>query len=77
MKYLADNEADLIYWFADFDDSVNPELSEKIASYLRRKSCKLMLHDFKGNLGKGGNAKTLEMMAKKTGGEFFLKEFKN
>lgn len=77
MKYLADNGADVIYWFADFDDQIDNDLAEKAASYLRRNGCKLIIHDFKGGKGKGGNIKPLQMMANKTGGEFFLKPFNN
>lgn len=75
MEYLADNGADVIYWFADFDDGISPGLAEKAASYLRRKGCKLMIHDFKGAKGKPNNIEQLEMMARKTQGEFFLKPF--
>ncbi|PXA03648.1 hypothetical protein DDZ13_10140 [Coraliomargarita sinensis] len=77
MKFLVDNGADLIYWFADFDDSIDADLADDVARYMRRKDTKLMLHDFKGNLGKGNNQEPLEMMARKTGGEFFLKLFKD
>jgi len=75
MEFLAENGTDVIYWFADFDDPLNAERSEDAAGLLRRKGTKLMIHDFKGGLGKGGNKETLEMMARKTRGEFFLKLF--
>lgn len=73
MKFLSDEGADVIYWFADFDDQINEELAERAASHLRRKGTKLIIHDFKGQLAKGGTKPHLEMMARKTGGEFFLK----
>jgi len=75
MKFLSDEGADVIYWFADFDDTIDQELAEKAASYLRRKGTKLIIHDFKGQLGRPANKSHLEMMAQKTRGEFFLKLF--
>jgi len=73
MRNLADRGADVIYWFADFDDRLDPELSSRIATYLARKGTKLMMHDFKGSLGKFHNEDTLKMMAERTEGKFFLK----
>lgn len=73
MRYLADQGADVIYWFADFDDRLNSELSSKIATHLTRKGVKLMMHDFMGSLGKSHNVETLKMMAERTEGKFFLK----
>ncbi|HKK18140.1 MAG TPA: hypothetical protein VJ952_05615 [Opitutales bacterium] len=75
MEFLVENGADVIYWFADFDDRVDMELAEDAARLLRRRDAKLMIHDFKGALGKGRNKEALEMMARKTRGEFFLKLF--
>lgn len=77
MKFLADEGADAIYWFADFDDAINKERAEKVAGYLRRKGAKVIIHDFKGQLAKPGTKPHLEMMAKRTGGDFFLKHFDN
>ena len=76
MQYLADNDADVIYWFADFNDHLDPELSEKIAAYLRRRGTKLIIHDFVPGLPGGKRLEVLQMMADRTRGEFFLKEFK-
>jgi len=73
MEFLTDEGADVIYWFADFNDRVDAELAEDVARKMRRRDTKLMIHDFKGGLGKGHNKETLEMMARKTRGEFFLK----
>lgn len=75
MRFLAKNNADVIYWFADFDDAIDPELGEDIARHLRTKGTKLMMHDFKGSHGKPRNKEQLDMMARKTNGEFFLKLF--
>lgn len=76
MKYLVDNGADVVYWFADFNDNVNKELADKAAGYMRRKGAKLMIHDFVPPLPGKGRGDVLKSMAKKTNGELFLKEFK-
>ncbi|MFO8026708.1 MAG: hypothetical protein R6U56_03485 [Opitutales bacterium] len=75
MKFLSNEGADVIYWFADFDDKIDPELADDITRQLRRKDTKLMIHDFKGAKGKPHNVEPLEMMADRTRGEFFLKKF--
>lgn len=75
MKFLVNNGADLIYWFADFNDNINHESAEEAALYLRRKDAKLMIHDFVPGLPFGNRLETLQMMAEVTGGELFLKTF--
>lgn len=75
MRYLADEGADVIYWFADFNDKVDPELADDIVRYLRRKDARLMIHDFVPGLPGGERLETLQMMADRTRGELFLKEF--
>lgn len=66
MKCLADDGADVIYWFADFNDRVDPEGAQKIKGYFPRKGAKLMIHDFVPGLPKGGKLETLQMMADRT-----------
>jgi len=75
MKFLADEGADVIYWFADFDDRVETDKAEELASYLRRKGCKLIAHDFKPPHAKGHSLSQVQLIADKTRGEFFLKVF--
>lgn len=75
MKYLADNGADVIYWFADFDDRIDEDIAKKTAKYLGKNDVKVMLHDFVGELGKNHNKEHLEYIAQRTDGEFFLKTF--
>lgn len=68
--------ADVIYWFADFNDNVDPELSAEAAEYLRSKGAKLMIHDFAHGLARGKSLEVLQRMADRTRGELFFKEFK-
>ena len=58
----------------EFEDRISSGLGEKAAAYLRRKGAKLIMHDFVTPLPGGGQRKLMESMAKKTGGELFLKE---
>jgi hypothetical protein len=70
--HLIDQGADVIYWFADFDDKISVPQMEETLKELRRNNVKVMLHDFKSPLGKNHNIEHLRTIADKTGGEFFL-----
>jgi hypothetical protein len=75
--FLVEQGADVIYWFADFDDNVNPDLAEDLLKRLRREGVKVMAHDFMPPLGPKKNrpniVEQVTNIAEKTGGEFFLK----
>ena len=74
IKFLVRNGADTIYWFADFEDKIDPALAKKVASTLKSSRAKLIMHDFKAPLGKNNNLESLQMLAEQTSGELFLKE---
>jgi hypothetical protein len=72
-EYLMDQGADVIYWFADFDDKVQEPQMKEVLKKLQKNNVKVMMHDFKPPLGKNHNTAHLNTIAEKTGGEFFLK----
>lgn len=76
MEFLADRGADVIYWFADFDDIIFENLAKRTAEDLKRKWVKLIIHDFKPPLASVRTRPRLKMMARETGGEFFLKPYR-
>jgi hypothetical protein len=45
---LIEQKVDTIYWFADFQDSVNALAAEEIAKKLKRNGIKVIIHDFTG-----------------------------
>jgi hypothetical protein len=45
---LIDLKVDTIYWFADFQDSVDAVAAEEIAKRLKRNGIKVIIHDFTG-----------------------------
>jgi len=62
--YLLDLNADVIYWFADFADTIDKKIIEDLTKDLRRNSVKVIAHNFQG---KNVRAEAREM-AEKTGG---------
>lgn len=47
-EYLMRKGVDSIYWFADFRDPVNPEITTELLKELKRKKVKVYLHNFAG-----------------------------
>ncbi len=75
-NYLMDQGCDVIYWMADFDDSINEALAKQLTNRLKRSGVKVILHDFNGGdqLTKKGDAKAknLSQFATETGGEIII-----
>lgn len=63
-EHLIEKDADAIYWFADFADSINSEIVENLTKELRRKDIKVIAHNF---FGRNVRTEAAEM-AKATGG---------
>lgn len=63
-EYLLKENADTVYWFADFADSINEEIAKGITRQLKRKRAKVIAHNF---MGKPVRKEAAEM-AKVTGG---------
>jgi hypothetical protein len=61
---LLKRNVDTIYWFSDFEDSVDPRVADTLTTQLKLRHVKLHLHNFASNRT---NESVLEM-AKKTGG---------
>lgn len=61
---LLKRRVDAVYWFADFEDKVSPQVVEKLTSQLMLRRVRLYLHNFAGpNI-----RPMLTEMAEKTGG---------
>lgn len=80
LEFLAEQGADTIYWFADFNDDLDADRAGKVGSRLRAKKTKLIMHDFKAPIGKRGDGdnrvKIMQELADKTDGKAFLEEIK-
>lgn len=62
--YLLKQNADTVYWFADFADSIDKEIAGKLTKQLRRERVKVIAHNFMGRPVR----KEAAEMAKATGG---------
>jgi len=62
--FLLQQNADTIYWFADFADRIDDEVLEKLGANLRRQRVKVVAHNFMGR----GIPEKVEAVVQKTGG---------
>ncbi|MGB0259456.1 MAG: hypothetical protein ACPGES_12460, partial [Coraliomargarita sp.] len=80
LEFLRDEGVDTIYWFADFQDSVNDGPAKEVLKSMKRGNITLIMHDFVSPLGPSkknpGRLALLQALADETDGKFFLKVLK-
>ncbi|MEO0510918.1 MAG: hypothetical protein AAF065_13785 [Verrucomicrobiota bacterium] len=78
LEFLRDEGVDTIYWFADFDDTLDQTRTENVLKSMKRGKITLIIHDFVNPLGPSNKRKResslqlLNAMADETEGKFFL-----
>ena len=71
--FLIKNGVDAIYWFADFQDDVSPELANPLLNQMKEKGITVFCHDFKKpDIPKENRSyfDLIKRMYKETGGKF-------
>lgn len=69
IEFLINENCDVIYWMADFNDSIDPQVAEKLAKKMKRKGIKLIQHDFDGEGTRDAkNRKVMQEMLDATSG---------
>jgi len=72
-EFLLDLGCDVIYWLADFNDSLEGPLFEDIVKDMKRNEVKVVIHDFDGQTGKDTKQRAqLAEMVKDTSGEMIV-----
>lgn len=73
-ELLVEQGCDVIYWMADFQDHIEPDLARGILRRLKRNDITVVLHDFDGGteLQAGNKATVLAAFPNETGGSIIV-----
>lgn len=69
LERLIREGVDTIYWFADFQDALDPNILGELKSDLQRRKIKVFCHNFAGSFKKPEQEKAVRALAAETGGQ--------
>ncbi|MEM1156824.1 MAG: hypothetical protein AAF649_09595 [Verrucomicrobiota bacterium] len=70
LKFLIDQGCDVIYWMADFNDTINTQMAKDLVKEMKRADSKLIQHDFDGASNKDKkNRALMKSMVNDTDGQ--------
>lgn len=71
-EHLIKEGVDTIYWFADYEDELDPNVLEPLLADLKRHKIKVVCHNFAGKFPDAKRKETVERIARETGGQVIL-----